>query len=230
MTAPSDAKSLRALEEMCSLFQQAVAAATRAIAHDTAVDISGDSLSRDGRALEVLPLPERGRLRDIAAVRGSADALALTHHYHDPDLHQKLRPGSQPSRELFDAIEQIRVEAIGAREMPGVRANLGALQEKRVLEAGPAKRESSLTLPVVLGLVVRERLIGDPPPDAIKAATERQRRALESRLGHLLDSLAKSLEDQRQSSLISLRLIEQLVVDCFDSFDDNPAPDRKSVV
>ena len=48
-----------------------------------------------------------------------------------PTVHRKLVPGGQQARAVFDAVEQARVEAIGARRMAGVADNLAAMLEDR---------------------------------------------------------------------------------------------------
>ena len=61
-------------------------------------------------------VPEPSRIpsrAEIAIIRGHADAAALAVACHDPKLHQSLAPGGGDAREVFEAIEQARVEAIG---------------------------------------------------------------------------------------------------------------------
>jgi len=50
---------------------------------------------------------------------------------HDPALHRRLQPAGQQGRAVFEAVEQARVEAIGARRMDGVALNLTAMLEER---------------------------------------------------------------------------------------------------
>src|SRR5262249_58712393 len=64
---------------------------------------------------------------EAAIVRGHADSIALKLACHDPAVHRKLVPGGPTARAVFDAMEQARVEAIGARRMTGVAKNLSAM-------------------------------------------------------------------------------------------------------
>jgi cobalamin biosynthesis protein CobT len=58
--------------------------------------------------------------------------LALRLKHHDPKLHATRAPGGDSdARDVFDALEQARVEALGARSMDGIRANLNDLSEAR---------------------------------------------------------------------------------------------------
>ena len=209
------------------IFEHAVATTMRAIAYDNAVETSITTGEPNVSSLQerVSRLPQKVHSIDIAEVRGTADSLALKHRYHDPDLHCKLMPVGALARDIFDAIEEARIEALGARNMPGVRANLAALTQKRVLKSGLAKRcdNSTSIVAAVLGLIVRERLTGDSPPDAARLAVEVQRKslALDQRVGHLIDSLIDTIENQQDLSLISLRIIAELVGDDLNSgYDD----------
>ena len=209
------------------IFEHAVATTMRAIAYDNAVEMSITTGEPNVSSLQerVSRLPQKVHSIDIAEVRGTADSLALKHRYHDPDLHCKLMPSGTLARDIFDAIEEARIEALGARNMPGVRANLAALAQKRALKSGLSKRYDNSTsiVAAVLGLIVRERLTGDSPPDAARLAVEVQRKslALDQRVGHLIDSLIDAIDNQQDLSLISLRIIAELVGDDLNSgYDD----------
>src|SRR3546814_18164054 len=80
-----------------------------------------------------VPIPGRNLTsRQIAEARGWADAFALKLRHHNAAAHAKSRPVEPVARAVFDALEQVRVEALGAREMEGVAANLSQMVETRV--------------------------------------------------------------------------------------------------
>ena len=56
---------------------------------------------------------------EVLLARGTADALALNRRYHNASTHATLRPAGEMARELYDAMETARCEAVGARDMPG---------------------------------------------------------------------------------------------------------------
>ena len=104
--------------------------------------------------------------REIAVVRGWADSLALTAACHDAKLHNRLAPAAGPAREVFEAMERARVEAIGANRMKGM-AEQSDRQARRSFRAWPVhstsrtatRRRSS----EALALIMRERLTGLAP-------------------------------------------------------------------
>ena len=85
-----------------------------------------------------LPLPPRDLDADeVAKSRGEADALALQLRHHDAKTHAKRRPAVSRRGPIFDAVEQARVEAIGAQRMMGVSENLESRIDDRCRQ-GPA--------------------------------------------------------------------------------------------
>ena len=197
------------------VFEHALAAVTRAVADDRNLEVkfTADVPGIVAGEARVPYLPHVVRAKDVAEVRGLADSLALRHRYHDTKLHTKLAPGGALARAIFDSVEGARIEAIGARQMPGMKANLAALAEKKAVETGMARPsdDESARLADVLGLLVRERLTGAPPPESAVVAVESQRKWLEESVGHLLDQLENKVEDQKGASVLTRTIIAELI-------------------
>src|SRR5688572_29352263 len=114
-------------------FRRALAGAARAIAGDAAVEVSFASEPSVGGMTARVPSPGPDfDLRLVAEARGAADALALRLRHHDVGLHAAASLAEPDARNVFDALENARVEALGARALDGVRANLGELTVARV--------------------------------------------------------------------------------------------------
>jgi cobaltochelatase CobT len=115
-------------------------------------------------------------------------------------VHRRLAPGGQQARAVFDAIEQARVEAIGARRMQGVAQNLSAMLNDRFHRGKYDDITDRADAPIedALAMMVRERLTGEPPPTAARKLVELWRPLVESRAGRDLDRLERLLEDQRR--------------------------------
>ncbi len=183
-------------------FKRAVAGCLRAIAKKPDLEISFAS-ERPGLVGNKVRLPEPPRKlgkQDAAIVRGHADSVALRLACHDPAVHRRLVPGGQQARAVFDAIEQARVEAIGARRMDGVAKNLTAMLDDRFHRGKFDDITDRADAPIeeALSLMVRERLTGLPPPKAAKKLVDLWRPVLEERAGRSLDRLERLLDDQRR--------------------------------
>ena len=183
-------------------FKRAVAGCLRAIAKKPGVDVSF-AAERPGLAGLKARLPEPARKltqHEAAIVRGHADAMALKLACHDPAVHRRIQPGGQQARAVFDAIEQARVEAIGARRMEGVAKNLTAMLDDKFHRSKSSDVTDRADAPLedALAMLVRERLTGQAPPAAAKHLVDLWRPLLEEKAGKNLDQLGTLVEDQRR--------------------------------
>src|SRR5215813_12814522 len=120
------------------IFKRATAATLRAIAErdDVTVGFGPEAAGLSGSRVR-LPNPPRDLPAEEAAqLRGAADSVALRLRYHDDAVHSKRMPGSPLARAVFEAVEQARVEALGARRMAGVAANLSAMLDEQYRRQG----------------------------------------------------------------------------------------------
>jgi len=109
-------------------FRRALKVTTRAIAGDSELEVSftdGEPGMEEG-AILLRELGQRPSPRSIAIARGEADAMALARACHQPRIHQALRPAGGEALDIFEALERVRVEALGSRRMAGVGRNLDA--------------------------------------------------------------------------------------------------------
>jgi len=183
-------------------FKRAVSGCLRAIAKKPGLDVTF-AAERPGLAGNKARLPEPPRKltrHEAAILRGHADSLALRLACHDPVMHRRIQPGGQQARAVFEAVEQARVEAIGARRMHGVAQNLSAMLDDRFHRGkfGEVTDRADAPIEDALAMIVRERLTGLPPPEAAKKLVELWRPLIEDRAGTNLDRLERLLEDQRR--------------------------------
>jgi cobaltochelatase CobT len=160
-------------------------------------------------------LPEPSRVpsqREIAVIRGWADSFALTAGCHDVKLHNKLAPSAGPARLVFEAAERARVEALGANRMPGMALNLTARLEDQYGHGRYAQVKTRADAPLedALGLMIRERLTGLPPPESAKALVDVWRAAIEQRGAKVLKRLDTLAEDQESFGRLVRDLLRAL--------------------
>jgi cobaltochelatase CobT len=196
----SNSKFRNTKEAPTEPFKRAVTSCLKAIAKTPELDVSF-AAERPGLAPGKARLPEPARKmtkRDAAIVRGHADAIALKLACHDPKLHRKLMPGNPQARGVFEAVEQARVEAIGARRMSGVAKNLTAMLDDHFHRGKFDEITDRADAPLAdaLAMLVRERLTGMAPPAAAKKMVDLWRPTLEDRIGARLDRLDRLVEDQ----------------------------------
>ncbi|HEY4775778.1 MAG TPA: cobaltochelatase subunit CobT [Xanthobacteraceae bacterium] len=195
-------------------FKRAVAACLRAIAREPQIEVAF-AAERPGIAAGKVRLPEPPRRltrHDAAIVRGHADALALRMACHDAAVHRRLIPGGQQARAVFEAVEQARVEAIGARRMQGVAQNLAAMLDDRFHRGKFDDVTDRADAPIedAVAMMVRERLTGHPPPPAARKLVDMWRAFIEERAGRDLDRLERLIESQRRFGDVVHDLLDHL--------------------
>jgi len=195
-------------------FKRAVAVAVRSIAGEPEMEVNFSAEPPSLKGLKAkLPLPSRNLPpSEVAVVRGAGDAYALRRAYHEDKLHDQYRPQSAEGAAMFEAAEQARVEAIGSLAMKGVAKNLAAGLEQRCSARGLAKARVRADVPIAeaLGLIVREKLTGEAPPDSAKNAVALWREWIESRAGKDLEKLGPTLRDQKAFAKLTRTILKDL--------------------
>ncbi|MGF1639574.1 MAG: cobaltochelatase subunit CobT [Rhodospirillales bacterium] len=217
-------------DDVVTLLKQVTAATLRAVAGRDGITVTFAPGEADIRGSRVrLPSPSSQSNRpEIARLRGTADTLALLLRYHDQAVHRRRMPGGQRAREVFDAIEQVRVQALGSRRMMGVAANLEALLEHTCKIRGYGQvegRDPDLVADAV-SFLVREHLTGVRPPAAAAALVDPWRAHFSDRCGHQLQRLRETVADQGAFAETVARLIRAL--DLIGDDDPSLEPDEQT--
>ena len=191
---------MAAAETPADLFKRALAHAARALAEQSELEVVFGS---DGPKLSngVLTLPHPPRdpgAPESASLRGQADRLALRLANHDESVSARLRPIDSKAAEVFDAVEQARVEAVGSQSLAGVRANMNSALLTRLEKSGALRITDAERVPVAeaVALLVRERLTGQRAPDGAGTLLDLVRTELENKAGRKLDALTEVADDQ----------------------------------
>ncbi len=195
-------------------FKRALTGGARALAREREVDVAwaADSPAASGNTFRV-PLPGRNLpAGQVQEARGFADSFALRLRHHDEGLHRKGAPTEPVARAVYDAIEQVRYEALGANNYSGIGANLDAATELRVA-SDPivrAQNESEVPLQTAISLMLREELTGQPVPERARAGVEMVREFVEARTGGDFEGLAERLSDQTAFQSLALDMLRHL--------------------
>ncbi|MBJ7409702.1 MAG: cobaltochelatase subunit CobT [Phenylobacterium sp.] len=212
-------------------FKRALAHAARSLAETPDLEIvySGEGPQLSGNRA-VLPHPPRDLTpEDAARIRGLADQMALRIAHHDPAAHAKTRPRSGAGQPIYDALEQARIEAIGANAMGGVKGNLKAVMDHAWARKVYNEVEAMANPPLaeIVSLMVRERLTGEPPPPTARALVDMFRGDIEAKAGEDLEKLEGTLHDQKAFARIARAIIRDLEMG--DDLSDAPEqPDDDS--
>ena len=160
-----------------------------------------------------LPLPTRALPpAEMAKLRGAADAAALRLRHHSEAVHAARVPARREAKEVFDALEDVRVEAVGSRHMAGVAANLRARLADPCEAEGYDRmtRKDQLPLPAALSLLARERITGEAAPDAAHRVLDLWRDTLGDKADAALAEMAGATDSQEGFARAARRLLAAL--------------------
>ena len=213
------------------IFKRATAATLRAIAErdDLTVGFGPEPAGLSGSRVR-LPNPPRDLPAEEAAqLRGAADSVALRLRYHDDGVHSKRVPSGPLARAVFEAVEQARVEALGARRMSGVAANLEAMLDEQYRRQGFERitERTDSTMAEAVRLLTREALTKERPPPSARRVVGLWRSWLEGRIGKDLNELDRTILDQDAYARATRRLLQDLDIDLGEAEDSSESEEQE---
>ncbi len=195
-------------------FKKALVHSTRALAEEPELEIvfGSDGPKREGNKL-TLPHPPRDLApKQAQEIRGIADTMALRIAHHDEAIHARARPRDEKSAEAFDALEEARLQAVGATALQGVRMNLQAANISSLERSGLARKETKeeVGMASMLGQITREILTGDAVPGLIQRIINFFRGDIEEKTGKRLRELMPYIHDQKVFAQMARKVITDL--------------------
>lgn len=195
-------------------FKKALAEATKVMANDPELNVSY-SVDPSGVSGDAMRLPQVSRrmTRDeVMLARGTADALALHRRYHNGETHARYNPQGEMARDLYEAMETARCEAMGARDMPGTAGNIDAKIRNDAMRRGydQVKQASDVPLAAAAGYLVRHLATGRDLPGGAQNAMDLWRGFIEDQAGGTLENIDAILDDQSAFARFARQVISDL--------------------
>ncbi|KAJ55736.1 cobalt chelatase [Actibacterium mucosum KCTC 23349] len=195
-------------------FKKALAEATKVMADDPELGVVY-SVDPPGQTADAVRLPQVSRrmTRDeVLLARGTADAFALRHKFHDAATHARYAPQGEMARALYEAMETARCEAVGARAMPGTAGNIDAKIGAEADRKGYGQITAAADAPLAAaaGYYLRHMATGRDLPQSAGNVMELWRGFIENNCGETLENLDEVLADQAAFSRFSRQMISDL--------------------
>jgi cobaltochelatase CobT len=195
-------------------FKKALAEATKTMADDPELTVSY-SVDPPGLTADTMRLPQVSRRmtrEEVLIARGTADAFALRIRHHDAGVAQKYAPTGQMARDLYDAMETARCEAVGARDMPGTLGNIDAKIGAEAERKGYSQIRSTQDAPLAqaAGYLVRHLVTGRPMPGGAQNVMDLWRPFIEEQAAGSLENLGDALADQAAFARLARQIIRDL--------------------
>jgi len=195
-------------------FKKALAEATKVMADDPELTVSYtvDPSGLSGDSMRLPQVSRRMTRAEVLLARGTADALALHRKYHDEAVHSRYSPPGDMARDLYEAMETARCEAMGARDMPGTAGNIDAKIGNDALRRGydSMTEASEAPLPAAAGYLIRHLATGRPMPAGAQNVMELWRGFIEQQAGGTLEDLQDKLSDQSEFARFARKIISDL--------------------
>ncbi|MEN3148779.1 cobaltochelatase subunit CobT [Neorhizobium sp. IRAMC:178] len=207
--------------------RRAITGCVRSIAGDAEVEVTFAN-ERPGLAGERIRLPEiskRPTAHELAVTRGLGDSMALRIACHDTATHASMSPQGADARVVFDAVEQARVESIGALRMAGMAANLNSMHAEKYSKANfsGVERQEDAPIGEAVAMLVREKLTGIKPPASAGKVLDLWRPFIEDKAAGDLDNLRNVIEDQQAfAKLVRHMLTSMQMAEEFADEDTDP--------
>ena len=205
-------------------FKRVLTVAMKTIAGDPelAVSFGSEAPSLSGNKAKLPQIGSSFTAREVAITRGLSDSFALRLSNHSDQVHARYRPQGKNARAVFEAVEQARIEALGANAMPGMAANLTAMLDDRYRKKDVARYTDRKEAPLdeAVALIVRQKLTGSAPPEAAGPMVELWRQWIEDKAQTQLAHLTGNIHDQVAFSRMSRDIIAAL--DMADELGDDP--------
>ena len=211
------------------------AAAIRAVSGCARAEWRTRRLTLDGQPVPIatphlLASSDGGRVpADVARSRGIADGLALMLRFSDRAIHERHRPDATVARVVFDALEQLRCEALAPPALVGVRANLDAAFAAWTGDAvggGVAESRTSMLVFTTVQMV-RSRLLRIQLGEDVDEVTEATRFHLAPVVGHALRELAPAVDDQVRFAAAAAEIARLVAEVAADGGTDTSASSRR---
>jgi cobaltochelatase CobT len=195
-------------------FKKALGEATRALAGEPELDVtySADPPGKTNTGLRLPQVSRRMTRAEVMLARGTADAFALRERFHNPVTNARYAPPGETARAIFDALETVRCESIGARAMDGVASNLDARLAADCDRRGHAALKSTSETPMAeaAGFLMRQKLTGRPLPAGAQNVLDIWQDFFDGHLETDLEALGGNLEDQIGFAKRAWKIIEEL--------------------
>ena len=208
-------------------FKKALAEATRTMADDPdmLVTYSVDPAAMTKEGVRLPQISRRMTRDEVLLARGTADAFALRRKFHDDGVDARYAPTGPLAREIYDAMESARCEAVGARAMPGTAGNIDAriAHEADRKGYGQITQAADAPLPVAAGYLVRHLATGRDLPKSATNVMNLWRDFIEGQASKTLGRLDEVLADQAAFARLARKVIADLGYG--DQLGDDPDRD-----
>jgi cobaltochelatase CobT len=182
------------------IIKKALTDTTRSISEDSETEVlyGNEKAVLSGKTIKLTEPTNLLSKEELSILRGNADLLALKVKNHNDEIYTKHKPRGRQALQIYNAIEEARIEALGSINMPGSASNLNSRNESNYKNSNlnNITRRDEAPLADAISLLVREILTGFPSPKNTRDFVNLWRPWIEEKAIAELESLKDNIHDQ----------------------------------
>ena len=183
-------------EDILEEFKKSLTATTKSISNNNLVEISftKENSSIEGNLINLTEPNIESIKNNLTYIRAEADSLALEFRFHSKEIHDDLINNSEFSNEIFNALEQSRIEAKGSAFFRGIKSNI---TNKHILDLKKNTHNNPINIAEAFKYVAYEKFLNLN----LGESNKKNRKFIKDKFGDdyekVFKDLTESIENQK---------------------------------
>ena len=183
-------------EDILEEFKKSLTATTKSISNNNLVEISftKENSSIEGNLINLTEPNIESIKNNLTYIRAEADSLALEFRFHSKEIHDDLINNSEFSNEIFNALEQSRIEAKGSTFFKGIKSNI---TNKHILDLKKITHNDQINIAEAFKYVAYEKFLNLN----LGESNKKNRKFIKDKFGDdyekVFKDLTESIENQK---------------------------------
>ena len=202
-------------EDILEEFKKSLTATTKSISNNNLVEISftKENSSIEGNLINLTEPNIESIKNNLTYIRAEADSLALEFRFHSKEIHDDLINNSEFSNEIFNALEQSRIEAKGSAFFKGVKSNI---TNKHILDLKKNTHNDQINIAEAFKYVAYEKFLNLN----LGESNKKNRKFIKDKFGDDYEKVFKDLKESIENQKTFGSKIKKYLED-YGFFDQN---------
>ena len=185
-------------ENLIEEFKKSLSITVKSIGKNNNLEINfvKENPSIDGNSINLTDPNIESLKNNLTYIRAEADSLALEFRLHSKDIHQNFIANNELSNEIFNAVEQSRIEAQGSKIFKGIKSNI---LKKHILDIKNQNTfKGEIRIPDAFKYVTYAELLNIDLGKNYQPFKKVIKNKLKNRYNDFFNKLKKSIKDQEK--------------------------------
>ncbi|MCY4446984.1 MAG: cobaltochelatase subunit CobT [Rhodobacteraceae bacterium] len=201
----------RADQNQLDSLKKAIGETTRTIAgsDEVSVRFTADPPGINDGDIRLPPLSSKTTSSDIKVVRGYADGFALRHRHQSAEIFKKYMPAGETAKQIYQALENARCEALGCSRLEGIAQNIDAKIDKFATDKGYQSITDLTEAPLkdALSFLIHQKITKRTLPESAQKVLDLYHKEIQGRSGETLKRLNSTANNQVEFARLAREII-----------------------